>query len=1040
MLAAWLHYRLDWLALALLGVVGLGITHSFLRRTHGTGAPGSAWRLLGFFLLTAFVVADWAGESGRQRLRSLLEGLAPTYALELEHRGHSRLRLDAAPTDSLYRELLGIQHLWLAANPTVADIHTFRVLPNGRVVLMLDTENDHDGDGRQVGERETRTPLGREQKQIAPELRQAFLGERTFTPAPQSDQMGAWVSAYVPLRDSSRQVEAVLGVDYYASDWQRTIAQIRIATLCLVAVVAGVVIVSLVLVAGARAEVQSRRRAEQALRDSETRFRTLADGAPLMIWMEDAAGRLEYLNAAWLRFRGRTRDEEIAAGRNAGLHPEDRRGFRLPPPDALPAAGIETAVYRLQRTDGVYRWIQETRAPRVSAPGGFAGYVGICADVTDQRLAAAELARARDAALESARFKSEFLANMSHEIRTPMNGVLGMLELLLDTELSFEQRDRADTARRSAEALLTIIDDILDFSKIEAGRLELEAIDFDLRNTLDDVTGLLGDRAAAKSLEWATLVQPGVPSLVRGDPGRLRQVLVNLAGNAIKFTERGQIVLRARLESEREGRLVVRLEVTDSGIGMAPEVTARLFQPFTQADSSTTRRYGGTGLGLAICRQLVELMGGEIGVRSEPGQGSTFWFTVAFQPARSAAAVEQGPPGTLAGIAVLVAGDHPSGLASLQQQLASWDVAVEVAGSPGDVLSRLRHRAEAGSPFAVAIVDAQLGGCDTLALARAIKQDPAARGTRLVLLSAGSMRGRAGEAKSAGFDALLTKPVRQSQLHDCLVTLLGAPRAEEPRPIVTRHSLADARGAHRPTILLAEDNEVNQKLAVALLEQFGYRVEVVGNGVEAVAAVRRGGYDLVLMDCQMPEMDGYEATAEIRRLEQGGRRLPVVAMTANAMQGERERCLAAGMDDYLTKPIKRQMLRDLLAGRLGAAADPAPPVPSPGRVPFDLTQLHSIVGTNPETVRNYLTLFHETTAPLVARVGAAIEGRDVQAVRGLAHMLKGSCGSIGANEMAELGLRLETSSIEGDWASTEALYQRLRVSYGQVQAFTPDAG
>jgi two-component system sensor histidine kinase/response regulator len=1036
-LDVWLQYRLDWVAFTLLGLVALGGTHVFLRRTHGVGAPAATWRLLGCFVLAAFFLADWTRDAGRARLRSLLEGMAPTYAIEMERRGHSQLRLDTPPNDPLYLELIDAQVMWLDANPAVSDIHTFRVLPNGRVVRMIDSETDFDRDGRYSGDREARSPLGAAYDDIDDEIRLAFQGDTTFTEIPTEDEWGTWVSAYVPLRTATGEVEAVLGVDYDAAEWQGTIAQIRIATLGLVAIVAGVVIVSMLLVGLAHAEVAVRQRAEQALRDSETRFRTLADGAPLMIWMEDAAGRLEYVNSAWLTFRGHSTAEESEEGRLAGVHPEDRAVFLAGRGSAT--AGTATAEYRLRRHDGEYRWIQETRAPRCDEPGVLAGYAGICADVTDQRLAAGELARARDAALESARMKSGFLANMSHEIRTPMNGVLGMLELLLDTELTAEQRDRADTARRSAEALLTIIDDILDFSKVEAGRLELEAIEFDLRGTLDDVTGLLGDRATAKGLEWATLVQPGVPSLVRGDPGRLRQVLVNLAGNAVKFTERGEVVLRARLERQDQSDVMVRFEVTDSGTGIAPEVSARLFQPFTQADSSTTRRYGGTGLGLAICRQLVELMDGEIGVRSERGTGSTFWFTVRFGTVEAPEGAEPPAHGTLAGLAVLVVDDHATSRAALQQQLASWDMTAEVADGAGAVIPALRHAARGGRPFAAAILDAHLDECDVLALARSIKADPMCAGTRLVLLSSHAMRGQAGEAQTAGFEAFLSKPVRQSPLHDCLVTLLGPAPAAGARALITRHSLADARGAARPRILLAEDHEVNQKLAVALLERSGFRVEVVGNGAEAVRAVREGRYDLVLMDCQMPELDGYEAAAAIRRGEADGRRIPIVAMTANAMAGERERCLEAGMDDYVTKPIRRQHLLETLGRWLeppAPGANGTPEAVAAEPAPFDLTQLQSIVGTNPETTRSFLALFHEATGPLVARVGDAIAGRDTQALRGLAHKLKGSCGSIGATEMAELGRQLESSCGTGDWASSEKLYRRLEVSYGRVKAFT----
>ncbi|HEU5040733.1 MAG TPA: histidine kinase dimerization/phospho-acceptor domain-containing protein, partial [Gemmatimonadales bacterium] len=490
MLAVWLEYRLDWVVLVLLGVAGLGATHLFLRRTHRFGAPASTWRLLGFFLFAAFLLADWAADAGRQRLRSLLQGMAPTYAVEMERRGHSQLRLDTPPDDSLYLELINAEKLWLDANQAVSDIYTFRVLANGMVVRMVDSETDHDRDGRYAGEHEARAALGSAYDDVDDDMRQAFLGDTTFNRMPTTNEWGTWVSAYVPLRDATGRVEGVLGVDYDAHEWQGTIAQIRVATLALVALVGSVVLVSLLLVTLAHAEVKVRAQAEEQLRESEARFRTLADGAPLMIWMEDATGGLEYTNAAWQQYRGGD-----AAGAPTdpvdAIHPEDRPAFLAG--RQAPTAGIATMEYRLRRHDGEYRWIQETRAVRHGLDEVVTGFVGIGSDVTDRRLAASELARARDAALESARMKSEFLANMSHEIRTPMNGVLGMLELLLDTELSGEQRDRAETAKRSAEALLTVINDVLDFSKIEAGRLDIEAIDFDLRNTLDDVTGLLGD-------------------------------------------------------------------------------------------------------------------------------------------------------------------------------------------------------------------------------------------------------------------------------------------------------------------------------------------------------------------------------------------------------------------------------------------------------------------------------------------------------------------------------------------------------------------
>ncbi|MFL5516966.1 MAG: response regulator [Gemmatimonadales bacterium] len=1037
MLDLWLDYRLDWFLLVTLAVGGLLGAQLYLRRARRIAVPWSAWRLLVLCLLTGGVLAEWAGEAGRTRLRGMLEGATPTYAAALERAGHASLRLDATGSDSLYRVLLGLQRSWVAVNPSIHAMYTLRTLPNGRTVHLVDVESDQSGDGHPAGERRRSAVLGREYDgDVSPELRQAFAGRATFDELPTSDPEGTWVTAYLPLRDASGRVEAVLGVDYDAADWQKTLAQVRLAVIALIAIVTAAIVVSLIVVRLARSEVETRELADAAIRESETRFRTLADAAPVMMWMEDPERRIEYLNAGWLAFRGSTLEEEVAAGREAHVHPEDHFRFREVRQGATSVGRPYTVDYRLRRADGEYRWIQETAASRRQADGSFAGYAGIGSDVTDQRLASAELARARDAAVRSARLKSEFLANMSHEIRTPMTGVIGMLELLLDTDLNAEQRDRAETARRSAEALLQILNDILDFSKVEAGRLELETIDFDLRNTLDDVTGLLGERASSKGLEWATLVRPGVPSTVRGDPGRLRQVLLNLAGNAIKFTAQGEVVLRAQLASEDATHVMLRFEVVDSGIGIAPEVQRVLFQAFSQADSSTTRRFGGTGLGLAICRQLVGLMGGQIGVESRPGHGSTFWFTARF--ARSAAAVVDPAmvPAVLAGVPVLLLEGHASARAALQSTLERWQVAVASTGSADEALAILGRWATDGRGRAIALIDHQSPRVDALALARIIRSEPAISGTRLVLLSGAGLRGEATEASTAGFDAFLSKPVRQSPLHDCLVTLLGVPAGDHP--LITRHTLAESRSARRARILLAEDNEVNQKLAVAVLEKFGYRVEVVADGREAVSAVSRGGYDLVLMDCQMPELDGYAAASEIRRRQNGGPRVPIVAMTASAMQGERERCLAAGMDDYVTKPIDRGRLHEVLEQWLGTGA-PEPrsdDSPANGVVGFDLAHLQSIVGHEPATVRSYLELFHQTTGPLVADVGGAIQRRDAAAVARVAHMLRGSCGSIGASGMADVVGRLEDRSRSGEWDAIEELYRHLEQSYQHVRTFT----
>jgi PAS domain S-box-containing protein len=794
-------------------------------------------------------------------------------------------------------------------------------------------------------------------------------------------------------------------------------------------------------------DVTERKTVEQALLRQKEYFEALVSSSPVSIVVMDQDERIVSINPAFEKLFGYTRQEAVGSVLDTLITTQETLPEAAEFSREIMTGEIHGIVKR-RRRDGAMVDVELSGVPVIVA-GERIGGLALYHDITD-------LVRARKDAEDSNRAKSEFLANMSHEIRTPMNGVIGMLELALETELTKDQRDYLQTSLGSAESLLSLLNDILDFSKIEAGRLEFESIGFNLRNTIEDVAYTLAKRAQDKGLEMVGLVHPDLDFDLLGDPSRLRQILVNLVGNAIKFTHQGEIVIRAEPHFESSNELTVRFSVQDTGIGIPPERQRAVFERFTQADGSTTRRYGGTGLGLAICRQLVDGMGGVIGVDSAPGQGSTFWFTLPFHRRPVKAQTESPLPAREVdwkSLRILGVDDNTTNRTVLTHILEGIGCQIDAVSSGSRSIETLRKAARAGKPYHIVLLDMQMPVMDGEQTAREIKADPLIADAKIIILTSIGQRGDAARLEAVGCSGYLLKPVKQQMLFEALSAVLELDN-EEKTGLITRHTLSEQKRGLR--VLLAEDNPVNQKLAVLILQKAGYSVDTVENGQAALEQALRGSYSAILMDVQMPELDGCEATRRIRAAETTGH-IPIIAMTAHALKGDRDRCFEAGMDDYLTKPLDRQAMLLTLdkwiqpSGGVRARVE-TPTSPEPAAAPSGESTPEAAAQVLDESPMDYeeaLRRFDNDPvflASMCAELMASIPTRisdmrnDLQTGNANdffrhAHNMKGMVANFAAHPLVRLATEMESLGRTEDLTRADVLLEQMDVEFARLRAY-----
>lgn len=754
-------------------------------------------------------------------------------------------------------------------------------------------------------------------------------------------------------------------------------------------------------------DVTERRRALSIIREQKQHLEALVSNSPIAIVTLDHDQEILTFNPAFERLVG-YRSKDVIGRKIDDLFADDGPRSKTGPLSERVLAGqpVNTIIQR-RRKDGTTIDVETLGVPLV-VDGQTVGALWMYHDIT-------ELMEARRKAEQADRAKSEFLANMSHEIRTPMNGIIGMIDLALRTELNDDQYDFLTSARESADALMSLLNSVLDLSKIEAGQFHLEEIEFDLLPLVEGVAQTLAGRAEAKGLEIASYIDPNVPLRVIGDPGRLRQILINLMENAIKFTDHGEVFLRAELESDQGSRALLRFLVTDTGIGIPPERVNAIFERFVQADGSTTRKYGGTGLGLTISKQLSEMMGGTIGVESEPGKGSTFWFTALLEKSQNPTAQQQRPPVLLQGLRVLVVDDNATNRKILTRMLGNFGCQVTAVATGREVMPSLVRSALTKHPYRLVLLDLQMPDIDGVNVLQLIRAERLTQNTKVIVLTSMGHRGEIERLKELGCSSYLLKPIKQSQLQETLENVIGQRTWSERRRRLPEEP--PVRIGRRLRILLAEDNHINRKMIKELLSREGHQVDLANNGIQAVEIWQQAEYDLVLMDVQMPEMDGLEAAQRIRSLENGDRHTPIIALTAHAMPGDRHRCLQAGMDDYMSKPIDPRKVLETIARWAGKGTgereeDEAQPAVDPNCV-FNLDDALVRFSNDREFFLTMLEDFLSTLCDKIGEMKTALQNDNLAALSYQGHNLKGVAANFSAYQLSCLADRIDQAAKDG---------------------------